>query len=145
MGSGFRRKDGGGWWRRLRQLAGVRIPGGRGFRLSPERRWGVVAVSMATGGHMDIGEGTWVPAFAGKTVGGGGVVYGNWRAYRYREDVGSGFRRKDGGGWWRRLWQLAGVPIPGGRGFRLSPERRWGVATRTPKDFPVGMFCQWRT
>ena len=96
----------------------------RGFRLSPERLEGVAA-SVATRGHSDIGEGdvgsgfrrkdwrgwrhpwqlagirtsgkaTWVPAFAGKTGGGGGIR-GNSRAFGHRG---------------RR------------RGFRLSPERR---------------------
>ena len=117
----------GGEWRDLWELVGIRPSGkGRGFRLSPERRvgsggvygnwrvfghrgrdvdsgfrrkdgWGV-AVSMGTGGHTDAGEGTWIPAFAGKT-----------------------------GGEWRCLWQLAGIRTPGrGRGFRLLPERRVG-------------------
>ena len=159
----------GGERRCLWQLAGIRTPGrGRGFRLSPERRvgsggvygnwraygrpggdvdsgfrrkdgWGV-AVSMATGGHTDAGEGTWIPAFAGKTGGEGGV-YGNWRAYgRPGGDVDSGFRRKDGVGpsgrrrrglrlsperreWWRRLRQPAGLETPGGdvdSGFRRN-------------------------
>ena len=73
-----------------------------------------------TRGHMDIGEGTWVPAFAGKTVGGGGVVYGNWRAYGYREDVGFGFRRTGGRGGgvygnWRAYGRRGGDV---GSGFR---------------------------
>ena len=171
----------GGEWRDLWELVGIRPSGkGRGFRLSPERRvgsggvygnwrvfghrgrdvdsgfrrkdgWGV-AVSMGTGGHTDAGEGTWIPAFAGKTGGewrclwelagirtpgrgrgfrllperrvGSGGVYGNWRAYGRRGgDVDSGFRRKDGVG-------------PSGRrrrGLRLSPERReWWRRLRQP-------------
>ena len=96
--------------------------------------WGV-AVSMATGGHTDAGEGTWIPAFAGKTELGSGGVYGNWRAWRNREgtwvpafagktelghrggDMGSGFRWKDGNGGgvygnWRAWRHREGTWIP---------------------------------
>ena len=117
--SGFRRKDGRGGgiyanlrangrrggdvdsgFRRKTELAASGR--GRGFRLSPERRgWAVgegtwipaftgktgVAASTPTRGQTDAGEGTWIPAFAGKT----------------------------------------GVAASGrGRGFGLSPERRKG-------------------
>ena len=124
--SGFRRKDGwgvagpmgtgghtdagertwipgfagktGGEWRDLWELAGIRTPGrGRGFRLLPERRVGSGGV-YGNWRAYGAGEGTWIPAFAGKT-----------------------------GGEWRDLWELVGIrPSGKGRGFRLSPERRVG-------------------
>ena len=53
----------------VRSVELVSGEGRRGFRLSPERRVGGVA-STATRGQTDTGEGTWVPAFAGKTCGG---------------------------------------------------------------------------
>ena len=96
----FAGKTGGGW-RHLWRLVGRWAPGGgRGFRLLPERRVGSGGVygNWRAWRHR---EGTWVPAFAGKTElghlggdvgsgfrwkdGNGGGVYGNWRAWRHRE------------------------------------------------------------
>ena len=106
--------------------------GGRGFRLSPERRG--VAASTATGGQTDARKGTWIPAFAGKT--GGGGVYGNWRANGH---LGAtwipAFAGKTG-------VMMYSVPCAnlranghrGGRGFRLSPERPGGG----------GVYANWR-
>ena len=140
--SGFRRKDGlgvAGLW----QLAGIRTPGrGRGFRLLPERRVGSggvygnwraygrrggdvdsgfrrkdglgVAVSMATGGHTDAGEGTY-SGFCRKT--GSGGTYGNSWVFGHRgRDVDSGFRRKDG-------WGMAGPMAV--RGYSAIGEGTW--------------------
>ena len=65
--SGFRRKDG-----------GFGPSGrGRGFRLSPERR-GWRRLRRLTG-QTDAGEGTWIPAFAGKT---GVAASGRGRGFR---------------------------------------------------------------
>ena len=99
------------------------------FRLSPERRG--VAASTPTRGQMDAGEGTWIPAFAGKT--GGGGLYTNSRANGRRGgDVDSGFRRKDGG--WRRLHQLAGKRTPG---------RTW-IPAFAGKTGGGGVYGNWR-
>ena len=51
----------------------------------------------------------------------GGGVYGNWRAYGYREDVGSGFRRTGGraGGVYGN-WRAYGPGGDVGSGFRRN-------------------------
>ena len=98
------------WWLCLRQLAGLETPGrdvGCGFRRKD--RWGV-AVSMATGGHTDAGEGTWIPAFAGKT--GGAIREAIWvRAFAGKTGVVA-------------VSMATGGPrdTGRGRGFRLLPE-----------------------
>ena len=114
-----------------------------------------MAASTPTCGPTDAGEGTWIPAFAGKT--GGGGVYANWRATDAEEgtwipafagktgvaastltrgqmDAGEGtwipaFAGKTGGG--GVYANLRANGRRGGRGFRLSPERR-EVAASTP-------------
>ena len=82
-------------------------------------------------------EATSIPAFAGKT--GGGGLYANSRGYDRGGDLGSGCRRKDGSG-----GVIYGNSRANGRrGFRLLPERRewcchlWQLASKRRPWIPA--------
>ena len=110
----------------VRQLAGVRHRGATWIPAFAGMTVGV-AVSMATGGQTGAGEGTWIPAFAGKTVG-------------VAVSMATGGQTGNGEGTWIPAFagKTVGVAVSmatggrtgngggGRRGFRLSPERRSG-------------------